>query len=150
MKKRDRSKYGYSKEQQRGQRERGSTALDVLAFAAHLGIDVEKEKYLLWIAEEALLRGLPDGWGSAYADNEASVYFFETHGAMGKPSVQWEHPNEDAYLTLLEETRRAYALENLPPRKGMMTSERRVAQRSSRRTSTSSLRFIQVDAQHHP
>ena len=50
--------------------------LDVAAYAAHLGIDAENEKHLLWIAEEALSHGLPDGWASAM-DSECSVYFFE-------------------------------------------------------------------------
>ena len=36
--------------------------LELNEYAAKLGIDVENEKHLLYIAREGLLAELPDGW----------------------------------------------------------------------------------------
>ncbi|KAL0224949.1 hypothetical protein RCL1_002861 [Eukaryota sp. TZLM3-RCL] len=64
---------------------------EILAYAKFLGMDLEEDKDLLWIAEEGLSAPLPAGWTSYEHDD--AVYYYNT---ATKESV-WEHPLDDFY-----------------------------------------------------
>ena len=73
-----------------------------LIFAHFLGIDIEKEHHLLYIAEDALSkRGLPAGWelGIGEGDNDGIPYFFNTET---EESV-WNHPREAVFQRKVKE-----------------------------------------------
>jgi hypothetical protein len=40
-------------------------AADVKEMAEYMGIDVEKEMHLVWVAKLAVIESLPEGWGAA-------------------------------------------------------------------------------------
>lgn len=70
----------------------------VLVFAHFIGIDIENELHLLYIAEDALSKkGLPSGWAIGIGENESKApipYFYnEETGA----SV-WNHPREAVFM----------------------------------------------------
>ena len=39
-----------------------NSVLELLEYAVKIGIDIDKEKHLLYIAREGLLAELPNGW----------------------------------------------------------------------------------------
>lgn len=53
----------------------------ILVFAHHIGIDINKDENLMYIADESL-KDLPEGWelgvGAAGMDNAGIPYFFNT------------------------------------------------------------------------
>jgi hypothetical protein len=53
----------------------------ILVFANHIGIDINKDEGLMYIANESL-KDLPDGWelgvGAEGMDNAGIPYFFNT------------------------------------------------------------------------
>lgn len=75
----------------------------VLVFAHYLGIDLESEKELLPIAENAL-RNLPQGWelGIGDSDNAGIPYFFNE----GTGESIWKHPKEGIYLKKVKEEKK--------------------------------------------
>ena len=80
----------------------------VLVFAHYLGIDLESEKELLPIAENAL-RNLPQGWelGIGDGDNAGIPYFFNE--STGE-SI-WKHPKEGIYLKKVKEEKKRLQVE---------------------------------------
>uniref|UniRef100_A0A7S3D1Z0 WW domain-containing protein n=1 Tax=Palpitomonas bilix TaxID=652834 RepID=A0A7S3D1Z0_9EUKA len=68
---------------------------DVLNFAKYLGMDVERDRDLLWIAEEGLIAELPDGWGE-YTDEKGRPYYYNHR----TDKSQWEHPLDKEYREL--------------------------------------------------
>ena len=76
----------------------------VLIFAHFLGIDIETEHHLLYIAQDALSpKGLPKGWelGIGDGDNDGIPYFFNT---ITEESV-WNHPKEDVFKRKVNDER---------------------------------------------
>lgn len=74
----------------------------VLIFAHFLGIDIETEHHLLYIAQDALsVKGLPKGWelGIGDGDNDGIPYFFNTET---EESV-WNHPKEAIFIRKVKE-----------------------------------------------
>ena len=67
----------------------------ILVFAHYLGIDLDSEDDLLFIAEEAF-ENLPAGWefGISEGEVEGIPYFFN---AVTKES-DWKHPEETIYM----------------------------------------------------
>ena len=77
--------------------EAASMATAILVFAHHIGIDINLEKNLMYIASESIIE-MPDGWELGVADgdeeNAGIPYFFNS---TTEESV-WEHPNEKAIM----------------------------------------------------
>jgi len=65
--------------------------------ALYLGINPKVETELLWIAEEALLAPLPDGWSEAL-DGEGDPYYFNEKTGY----TTWEHPMDAYYQDLVK------------------------------------------------
>jgi hypothetical protein len=74
-------------------------------FYAHvLGIDIDREKDLLPIAEKAM-RDLPKGWSVEISDENSEhpgVPYF--HNSTTEESI-WHHPREETFLALIKEKR---------------------------------------------
>ncbi|KEG05474.1 hypothetical protein DQ04_21571000, partial [Trypanosoma grayi] len=69
-------------------------------YAEWLGIDVEKEPQLLWIASEGLRTPLPTEW-KACRTGDGEVYYFNF--LTGDSS--WDHPLDDVFKKKVEEER---------------------------------------------
>ncbi|CAF3361148.1 unnamed protein product, partial [Rotaria sp. Silwood2] len=68
------------------------TQEEIHEYAIYIGIDPEKEKDLLWLAKEGLMKPLPSGWKACQEENGELYYFnFNT----GKSS--WDHPYDEIY-----------------------------------------------------
>lgn len=76
----------------------------VYVLAHYLGIDLEKESHLVWIAEEAL-DNLPPGWEFGVSDEgeHAGLPYF--YNSETEESV-WTHPLEDQYREKVKKERR--------------------------------------------
>uniref|UniRef100_A0A7S3D3P1 Alpha-type protein kinase domain-containing protein n=1 Tax=Palpitomonas bilix TaxID=652834 RepID=A0A7S3D3P1_9EUKA len=73
-----------------------------IEYARYLGIDPEKEVYLLGIAQEGFDAPLPAGW-SQHIDAHNNIYFYN---AQTKQST-WEHPLDQYYKQRVEDMRSA-------------------------------------------
>lgn len=77
---------------------------EVLDFAEYLGIDLEKEADLLWIAKEGVVAPVPAPWKACTENGDDVFYFnFETGESI------WDHPADERYRQLLEEKRKEKA-----------------------------------------
>eukprot|EP00891_Asterochloris_glomerata_P009843 jgi/Astpho2/9843/e_gw1.00149.202.1_t len=65
---------------------------EIAEYAAWLGLDMDKEQDLLWIAREGLKAKLPPDWKPCRSP-EGDVYYFDF--ATGQTS--WDHPCDDKY-----------------------------------------------------
>eukprot|EP01047_Picozoa_sp_COSAG01_P069796 COSAG01_NODE_10420_length_2170_cov_4.053114_1_plen_409_part_00 len=70
------------------------------AFARYLGMDVRRDRELLWIAQQAMTAELPSGWRE-HATEEGEVYFATEDGTRSL----WEHPTEAHFRRLYAELR---------------------------------------------
>jgi hypothetical protein len=73
------------------------------AFARYLGMDVRRDRELLWIAQQAMTAELPPGWRE-HTTEEGEVYFALTEDGTRSLS-QWEHPTEAHFRRLYGELR---------------------------------------------
>ena len=81
--------------------DRVPTEDEVLEFAEYLGIDLEKEQDLLWIAREGVVAPVPAPWKACTENGDDVFYFnFETGESI------WDHPADERYRQLLEEKRK--------------------------------------------
>jgi hypothetical protein len=67
----------------------------VKEFAEYLGIDVEQDKDLLWIAVDAMTAKLPEHWVEVKPETGQSYFYFKRTG-----HTQWEHPLDEYYRGL--------------------------------------------------
>ncbi|CAF3900327.1 unnamed protein product, partial [Rotaria sp. Silwood1] len=73
---------------------------EIHEYAIYIGIEPEKEKDLLWLAREGLMKPLPSGWKACQEENGELYYFnFNT----GKSS--WDHPYDEIYKTRVIQAR---------------------------------------------
>ena len=68
------------------------TEEEILEYAKWLGMDIEKERDLFWIAREGLKAPLPENWKPCKTADEEIYYF---NFATGE-SV-WDHPCDEYY-----------------------------------------------------
>jgi len=71
------------------------SALEIVKFAAYLGMDLAKDSHLLWIAQEALRAPLPENWKASTDQQGRTVYTnFVTQ------LQTFEHPMDEYYRYL--------------------------------------------------
>jgi hypothetical protein len=70
------------------------------AYAVYLGMDPERDREWLWLAEECLYAPLPSGWSEARAPNGDTYFWREPNG-----KAQWEHPLDDFFRQLFRRLR---------------------------------------------
>ncbi|RNF08295.1 hypothetical protein TraAM80_02801 [Trypanosoma rangeli] len=76
------------------------TQEEIEEYAEWLGIDLEKEPSLLWVAREGLRTPLPAEW-KACRTGEGEVYYFNFLTGESK----WEHPTDEAFKEKVMEER---------------------------------------------
>ena len=61
--------------------------------AVYLGMDLDKDRDLLWIAEQALHAGLPEGWEQGETEDGSVYYYNVGEVRVGAPSraSAWNH-----------------------------------------------------------
>ncbi|CAJ1409821.1 unnamed protein product, partial [Effrenium voratum] len=84
--------------------EREPSEEEIKEYAEFLGLDVEKEPDLLWIAKEGVCAPVPAPW-KACTENGDDVFYwnFETGESI------WDHPADESYRQLLEDKRKEKA-----------------------------------------
>eukprot|EP00741_Cyanophora_paradoxa_P014317 tig00020780_g13808.t1 len=83
---------------------------EVLDFALHLGIDPDREPYLLPVAEEAYDAPLPAPWRQI-DDGHGRIYFYNDQTDVS----QWEHPRDKHYRAFVFKLKAEAAIKKRPP-----------------------------------
>ncbi|KAL4445041.1 hypothetical protein ABPG74_018769 [Tetrahymena malaccensis] len=80
------------------------TEEEIIEYASYLGMDIENEKELLWIARSGLKAPLPQGWKPCQTQDEEIYYFnFDTGES------RWDHPCDEQFRKLyLDEKNKLY------------------------------------------
>ncbi|KAL4494537.1 hypothetical protein ABPG72_004439 [Tetrahymena utriculariae] len=80
------------------------TEEEIIEYASYLGMDIENEKELIWIARNGLKAPLPQGWKPCQTQDEEIYYFnFDTGES------RWDHPCDEQFRKLyLEEKNKLY------------------------------------------
>eukprot|EP00929_Paragymnodinium_shiwhaense_P000605 TRINITY_DN100859_c0_g1_i1.p1 TRINITY_DN100859_c0_g1~~TRINITY_DN100859_c0_g1_i1.p1 ORF type:complete len:572 (-),score=167.50 TRINITY_DN100859_c0_g1_i1:98-1759(-) len=94
------------------QEDREPSHEEVLEYAEFLGIDVDKEPQLMWIAKEGVVAPVPHPW-KACTENEEDVFYFnfETSESI------WDHPSDDKFKRMVEEHRQKHVEEQAAKKK---------------------------------
>ena len=71
----------------------------MIDYAKWLGMDLETEKDLMWIAREGLKAPLPEHWKPCKAPDTGDIYYFNFQTGE---SV-WDHPCDEYYRKLYHE-----------------------------------------------
>merc|ERR1740123_671084 len=80
--------------------ERVPSEEEVREYAEFLGIDVDKEPHLMWIARKGVVAPVPHPWKVCTENGEDVFYFnFETGESV------WDHPCDEKYRKMVEEHR---------------------------------------------
>jgi hypothetical protein len=75
-------------------------AADVKEMAEYMGIDVEKEMHLVWVAKLAVIESLPEGWEESQAADGRVLYVNQAEG-----SSREDHPLDEYFKDLLARER---------------------------------------------
>jgi hypothetical protein len=75
----------------------------VMVFAHYIGIDLDSEPDLIWIAEEAFDK-LPEGWEFGIGDGEHAGIPFFYNSVTGESD--WKHPDEEYYMRKVKKERK--------------------------------------------
>lgn len=67
------------------------TEKEVIEYATWLGMDLEGEKDLFWIAREGLKAPLPENWKPCKTTDTEEIYYFNF--ATGQST--WDHPCDE-------------------------------------------------------
>jgi centrosomal protein CEP164 len=73
---------------------------DVQRYAEWLGMDLEKDADLLWVAREGLKAPLPQDWKPCKTNN-GEIFYYNTETCKSF----WDHPCDEHYRRLLKEVR---------------------------------------------
>ena len=74
------------------------TEAEVKEYAEWLGMDVETEKDLFWIAREGLKAPLPENWKPCKTKDTDEIYYFNFNTGESK----WDHPCDEVIYRPLE------------------------------------------------
>jgi centrosomal protein CEP164 len=69
---------------------------EVEQYALWIGMDPEKDKKLLWIAQEGIKAPLPTGWKEIRTKDTDEVYYYN----FDDGTSSWDHPCDDQYRSL--------------------------------------------------
>jgi centrosomal protein CEP164 len=79
------------------------TEEEILEYASWLGMDVEQEKELFWIAREGLKAPLPEHWKPCKT-NEGEIYYFN----FATGDSVWDHPCDAYYKNLYADEKKKF------------------------------------------
>ena len=74
---------------------------EVLRYAKWLGMDVEKDRHLFWIAKQGLTIPLPPDWKPCKTNDTNEIYYFNFR--TGEST--WDHPCDTYNRKLYEEAK---------------------------------------------
>ena len=77
------------------------TEEEILEYAGWLGMNLEKEKDLLWIASEGLKAPLPEDWKPCRSP-EGDIYYFN----FSTGESVWDHPCDEYYRKLYQDEKK--------------------------------------------
>lgn len=75
---------------------------EVLEYVKWLGMDLEKDQDLFWIAREGLMAPLPQDWKPCRQKDTDEIYYFNF--VTGEST--WDHPCDGYYKRLYEEEKK--------------------------------------------
>ena len=75
---------------------------EVVEYAKWLGMDLDKDQDLFWIAREGLMAPLPADWKPCKTKDTEDIYYFNF--ASGEST--WDHPCDGYYKRLYEEEKK--------------------------------------------
>ena len=75
---------------------------EVLEYATWLGMDLQSDADLFWIAKEGLKAPLPENWKPCKTTDTDEIYYFNF--ATGEST--WDHPCDEYYRTLYEKSKK--------------------------------------------
>lgn len=75
---------------------------EIIEYAKWLGMDLEKDKDLFWVAKEGLMAPLPKNWKPCKTKQTEDIYYFNF--ATGEST--WDHPCDGYYKRLFEEAKK--------------------------------------------
>jgi len=78
------------------------TENEVVEYAKWLGMDMEEDKDLVWIAREGLKAPLPDNWKPCKTLDTLEIYYFN----FASGDSTWDHPCDAYYRNLYEEEKK--------------------------------------------
>lgn len=81
---------------------------EVIKYAKWLGMDLEEDKDLFWIAREGLKMPLPENWKPIKTNDTNEIYYFNF--SSGESS--WNHPCDEYNLKLFEEAKKKKKIRN--------------------------------------
>lgn len=88
---------------------RQPTDEEVQEYAEFLGIKVNEEPHLFWIAKEGVVAPVPPPWKACTENGDDVFYFnFETGESV------WDHPCDEKYRQLVQEERKKHAEKTKP------------------------------------
>ncbi|XP_076367149.1 uncharacterized protein LOC143255409 isoform X3 [Tachypleus tridentatus] len=73
---------------------------DIALYGKQLGIDIDQEQHLLWIAEEGLQAAVPPPW-CPVEDPQGRIYYYN----QKTDEASWEHPLDLYYRSIVEQER---------------------------------------------
>ena len=78
---------------------------DIEQYASWLGMDLELDSHLFWIARAGLMTELPEDWKPCKSP-DGEVYYFN----FASGESQWDHPCDEEFRELYREQRQASIL----------------------------------------
>lgn len=81
------------------------------AYAKWLGLDLNKDQHLFWIARQALTAPLPEPWMQATSTTTGEIFFYNTD----TKESSWVHPFDSYYKHLVTEMKSSSTMKVVPP-----------------------------------
>ena len=75
---------------------------EVIEYAKWLGMDLDADKELWWIAREGLKAPLPENWKPCKTTDTEEIYYFN----FATGASTWDHPCDEYYRNLYEEEKK--------------------------------------------
>jgi hypothetical protein len=78
---------------------------EIVEYAKWLGMDVDKDKHMFWIAKEGLMAPLPKHWKPCKTKDTDDIYYFN----FNTGESTWDHPCDEYYKRLYEDEKKKQA-----------------------------------------
>eukprot|EP00605_Chrysophyceae_sp_TOSAG23-4_P002556 GSChrysophyteH1.ASY1.ANO1.2821.1 assembled CDS len=78
------------------------TENEIVEYAKWLGMDMEKDQDLYWVAKEGLMAPLPKNWKPCKTKDTEDIYYFN----FSTGESTWDHPCDGYYKRLFEEEKK--------------------------------------------
>ena len=89
------------------------------AYAKWLGLDLEKDQHLFWIARQALTAPLPEPWMQSTSTSTGEIFFYNKE----TKESSWVHPFDSYYKHLVTEMKNIES-KKVVPDVGKLTADK--------------------------